>query len=249
MKSSALFFLVATMILLMGCRSERSISNSSYQKQTQARPWCPQPASDFAYRGELSEFDVLGIARGETASERDIQRALDAAKRVKLRDGSSILLIQSGATFPDAAMVQNLSQHFRVVPFSGVPAQPSENLDAESYAKSLRFAAARGGNDAIVCYWGMIEAETEGLATKTVSWVPIVNWLVPDERQHMRIRLKIAIIDVRSGNWSVLSSSTSNQDKLSFSTRRGETDQKLVEALKLKVYETGAQNLIAGYLE
>lgn len=40
---------------------------------------------------------------------------------------------------------------------------------------------------------------------KVVSWVPILGALVPDENQRMRIRLKVALIDVKSGKWEMFS--------------------------------------------
>src|SRR5438552_1965109 len=196
------YLLIAACGLFAGCDQTRSISHSGYREQT-TRYGYPSggDASDpgFEYRGELSEFDVLGITRGEVTSEEEIGRALDNAKRVKLRPGSSILLIQSGAMFPDGPMVTELGKHFTVVPFSGVPPMrktdnsvQTESFDPEGYSKSLRLTAARGGNEFIVCYWGILESGSEKLATKTVSWVPVVNWIVPDEKQRMRIRLKVA---------------------------------------------------------
>ncbi len=267
-------FLFLICVSLVGCaKSGRSISNSGYADHslgTYTGDSEKGPHSDlaFKYRGELSEFDVLGITRGENASETEIQRALDNAKRVKLHPGSSILLIQSGAGFPDAPMVAELEKHFRVATFSGVPpgntivatspgvppgsagASPAginESSDAPSYSRSLRLAAARGGNDIIVCYWGVLESEIDNLATKTVSWVPVVSWMVPDEKQHMRIRIKMALIDVRSGDWTVFSPKAFENDRISTSPRRGASDQKQVERLKQQAYVESAQELVRLY--
>src|ERR1051325_1699281 len=87
---------------IIGCSTVRSISHSEY-RSPQAGYAPRPPASDpgFEYRGELSEFDVLGIQRGVIASESDIQQAINNARPVTLRRNSSILLIQSGAMFPD----------------------------------------------------------------------------------------------------------------------------------------------------
>jgi len=243
-------------LLFAGCAERaRSISHSDYAPQGSYGRTSPSDRvsdPDFQYRGELSEFDVLGIGRDEIASEADIQRTLDNSKPVKLHRGSSILLIQSGALFPDGPMVAELSKHFTVVPFSGVPvlrrsgrrAFETESPDPESYSKNLRLTAARGGNDMILCYWGMLESESEHLPTKTVSWVPIVNWAVPDEKQHMRIQLKLALLDVRSGNWSVLSPKPFEDVRISTSPRRGAVDQRQVERLKQLAYEAGVAELI-----
>jgi hypothetical protein len=244
--------------LLVGCEQTRSISNSGYQPEGGPGSYGPREARSapaFVYRGELSEFDVLGIAQGEITSENEIRRALDNSKKVRLQENSSILLIQSGATIPDGPMITELGKYFSVVPFSGVPpgggglsaCSTIEGHDPESYAKSLRLAAARGGNDAIVCYWGMLESESDHLPTKTVSWVPVVNWVLPDENQHMRIRLKLAIIDVRTGNWSVFSPKPFQTARISTSPRRGAADQKQVERLKLEAYTASAQELVRRY--
>ena len=256
MKKCALLLFIPACCLLMGCtKTTRSISHSGYSQQGSYRGNGPgDAASDpaFEYRGELSEFDVLGIPRDEITSEADIQRAIENSKPVKLRTGSSILLIQSGALFPDGPMVTELSKHFNVVPFSGIPnvrktasgALQAESNDPEGYAKALRLTAARGGTDFIVCYWGMLESENDRLATKTVSWVPVVNWLVPDEKQHMRIQLKMALVDVRSGNWSVLSPKPFHDAHFSTSPRRGTVDQKQVESLKRLAYEASVMELV-----
>jgi hypothetical protein len=252
MKTASLTCLLLTGVLLTGCVQTRSISNAGYREPDSGFHFArPSRGGDFNYRGELSEFDVLGITRGASASETEIQSALDNAKSVELQRNSSILLIQSGAMFPDVAMVGELNKHFRVNPFSGVPSAPgAKNAngitpDPESLARSLRLAAARGGNDVIVCYWGILESGNEHLATKTVSWVPVVNWFVPDEKQLMRIRLKVAVIDVRSGNWRVISPESFDDSRITVSPRRGAVDQRQVESLKAKAYEAAA-NALAG---
>jgi hypothetical protein len=252
MKIFKLYSIVAVCGLLAGCSTTRSISNSGYRNDEPACYFPRANGSDpgFAYRGELSEFDVLGIERGVATSELDIQRALDSAKAVKLNTNSSVLLIQSGAMFPDAPMVKELSKYFRISPFSGVPPVTRrgetviESGDPQSFAQSLRLAAARGGNDTILCYWGVLESEKEDLATKTVSWLPTVGWVLPDEKQHMRIRLKLALIDVRSGNWSVLSPEAFDDSRMSTSLGRGAKDQKQVELLKAKAYEASVRDLV-----
>jgi len=242
-------------LLLLGCNHlTRSISDSGYAEKAAHRGRLPEPPLDpaYQYRGELSEFDVLGITPGATASENEIRRALDNSKKVKLHSDSSLLLIQSGATFPDGGMVTELSKHFQVVPFSGIPpAKPdptqTDGLRPESYSRLLRLAAAKGGNDTIICYWGILESETENLATKTVSWVPIVNWMVPDQKQHMRLRLKVALIDVRTGNWSVFSPKPFEDSSISRSPRREAVDQKQVEQLKSEGYTASAKDLVRLY--
>ena len=112
-----------------------------------------------------------------------------------------------------------------------------------------RTAAARGGCETILCYWGILESESARLATKTVSWVPVANYFIPDENQHMRIRLKLALVDVRSADWTVLSPAAVESSRLSTAPRRAVADQKLVERLKQQAYEAGAKQLLRSYSE
>ena len=221
-------------LLLAGCTT-RSISNSSYRKSGL------QAHRDF--KGELSEFDVLGIEPQAPITEERIAQALESAARVKLRKGSSLMLIQSGAAYPDDPMRHALEKEFHVVPFSGQPPR-KEN---ESYAKSLRLAAAQAGCEHVVCYWGVLESARKELSTKTISWVPIVGMVVPDEKQHMRIRLKVAIIDVRHGNWTLFSPDSFENRAISEKLGREASDQGQVEKLKRLAYEAAANDLMKIY--
>src|SRR5690348_12035549 len=97
MKRRSFGSLMLACVLVAGCtKTTRSISHSGYPQAAgysgdSVRAGVSDPAFD--YKGELSENDVLGIPRGEITSEADIQRAIEAAKKVNLRPGSSILLI------------------------------------------------------------------------------------------------------------------------------------------------------------
>jgi hypothetical protein len=235
MKLIALFATV--LVFLAGCET-RSISDSGYQGVRSM------------FRGELSEFDVLGIERAGGISEQEIAAALDNAKHVQIRKGSSILLIQSGADFPDEPMVDELGKYYTITPFSGQPDRIQKldsNSTEASYAKSLRLAAARGGNETILCYWGILESAREGLASKPVSWVPIVGWVVPDEKQHMRIRIKAAILNVRTGDWSIYRGEPIEQKALSGVYNRESSDQRQVLDLKRKAYAAAAGDLVKFY--
>ena len=254
MKTCNSVIVLATCALLAGCASSRSISNSDYREPGTASHTSPAGHSDpaFAYRGELSEFDILGVARDQTAFEEDIQQALDKARPIRLKPHSTILLIQSGAMFPDGPMVAELSKHFTVVPFSGrPPARDSigslESRDSTGFSRSLGLAAARAGAETIVCYWGILESAQEKMATKAVSWVPLVTWFVPDEREHVRIRLKLALVDVRTGDWSVLSPTPFDSHAMSVGPRRAVADQKLVERLKNQAYGASVEELMRTY--
>jgi hypothetical protein len=250
MRTKFSLVLLAVCLVLAGCTTTRSISNSGHRDSTDGYHHAVRGSADpgFAYQGELNEFDVLAMDRTKLVTDEDITRALDAARRITLKPGSSILLIQSGAVFPDGPMVAELSKHFKVTPFSGVPPKHRTMTDTEpsesvSYARSLRLAAARAGAESVVCCWGILESARRNMETKTVSWIPFAGWVVPDESQHMRIRLKLAVIDVRTGAWTVLTPEPSEDKAWSTSFTRGSSDQKQVEALKRKAYEAGVKEL------
>lgn len=238
---------LAAVALAFATGCTRSISNSGYAGRGY------EYYGQSPYRGELSDFDVLGVDRDQAVSETEIANALNESQRVQLRRGDPILLIQSGAMFPDAGMADELGKFARVVPFTGMPLdkpQPgtaSDTASRTSYAKSLRLAAARGGCPVIICYWGVLETARKELATKTVSWVPIVGWAIPDEKQHMRIRLKVAVIDVRTGRWSISTPEPFAVDAHSEMYRRESSDQAQVETLKQKAYEAAAKELLRTY--
>lgn len=229
----------------MGCARTRSISNSGYHAEH---------GGPFGHRGELNEFDVLGIRPQVLISEDDIQEALQRSRPIQLTPASTILVVQSGAMFPDAPMVESLSQYFRVIPFSGLPPESkreegaAQSSNSVHYFESLRLAAARSGSVTILVYWGVLESAREDLATKTVSWVPVVNWLVPDERQHMRLRLKLVLIDVRSGNWTEFSPDAIRDATYSTKPRREAVDQRQVDLLKDKAYRGSVRQLVRSFV-
>jgi hypothetical protein len=232
MKTPLLPALLAAAACLAGCGT-RSISNSGFPDRFQAR------GAEGAYAGELSEFDVLGVEASAGVSEGEITQALHAKNYVPLTRASQILVIQSGADFPDNALQEPLSACFQVAPFSG---KPAVNKDAtSSYSKSLRLAAARGGFDKILCYWGVLEAQSTNEVTKNVSWVPIVGYFIPDESESMRIRLKAVLIDTASGNWVMLQPDPVSDRELSSRVSRERRDQELVMKLK----EQGYRSLVA----
>ena len=156
---------------------------------------------------------------------------MQSASAPKLKRGDKIILIQSGAFVPDNSMLDEAAKYFSVAPFSGIP--PAEKT---GFAESLRLRAAQGGYEHIVCYWGTLESAEKDREGKIVSWVPIVGSFVPDERQELRIRLKAILLDVASGNWTMLLPESHSDSGLNSNYGRARADQKLVEALKQKGY-------------
>ncbi len=235
----AVVALSAVALAVAGC-GMRSISNSG--------PPDRYGRSDNPfYKGELSALYVLGVDPSKTVSEKDIVAALETTKKVALRKGDSVLLIQSGAAIPDSEMTQAMEKYFTVGIYSGVPDEQTDGAqqatDAENRSRVLRLAAAKGGYGTIVCCWGLLETSQKGLATKGVSWVPVVGWSLPDETQRMRVRLKAAVVDVRTGAWATFSPAAFDDTQTSAITNREGTDQTQVATLKAKAYTALAEEL------
>jgi hypothetical protein len=238
MKKLLLFSVAAGLLLLAGCET-RSISDSAYRSDSPAR----QSAEPARYIGELNELDVLGIERNPNISEEQITKALDSSARVKIRKGSKVLLVQSGALYPDEPMIAELNHAVTVTPFGGLPNQ----FEREAYHKALRYAAARGGCETVVCYWGILEWARQSLDSKVISWVPLAGSVLPDEHQHMRIRLKVALVDVRTGNWAMFAPEPFQDKALSARLGRERSDQAQVAKLKQRSYAAAAQDLLKMY--
>ena len=146
----------------ISCTMTRSISDSGYHG-TQG------------YRGELNELEVLGVNPTKEISDADIQSALASEAKVSLKRGDRIVLVQSGATFPDEPMLSKIQMHYPVVPLSGEPALDPRNRRSENPAprqpidRALRLAAAKAGAETMIVYWGILESGREEQGTKVVS--------------------------------------------------------------------------------
>lgn len=220
-----------TIVAFTGCQT-RSISNSGYGR-------------NYGFQGELNELAVLGIDSNKGITENDIQYALKQEGRIKLNRSDKIVLIQSGTQFPDDAFMKEVERYYDVIPLSGIPYRPTSGVRYGSVNKekvppldkSIRLAAAKAGAKTVVVYWGILESSRKGYATKTVSWMPIVGSVIPDENQQMRIRLKAAVIDVGSGYWEMLFPEVYEDDQTSTKLNRKQSDQQQVQLLKQKGYK------------
>jgi hypothetical protein len=236
---------LALILLIAGCET-RSISNAGYPGDR------PNPF----YRGELSEFDLLGIDAGTAPTEADIGKQFVPHTRLVLRRGAPIVVIQSGAIMPDDAMLRELDRYFATTPFSGVPPRAEAAYrpgiaaePAASYARVLRLAAAKGGYETILCYWGILESAKANQGTKLVSWVPVVGAAVPDEVQQMRIRLRVALVDVKTGAWTMFAPEPSEDAALSAAFNRRQSDQEQVVLLKERAYKGAVGAVVARFAE
>lgn len=231
-----------SLALFLAACGVRSISDSGYYADSDRRGG---RASNPYYRGELNEFDLLGIDPKVAVSDEQIQKSFAAKTRIAIPKGSSMMVIQSGAMIPDDVMSTALEKYFNVAVFTGVPAE--NGAQGPSYATALRLAAAKGGYEKLLVYWGILETGRQNLATKAVSWVPIVGWAVPDQSQRMRIRMKIAVIDVRSGQWEMFAPEPFEDSDTSALYTRVSSDQAQVATLKDKAYKATVEDLVRRY--
>ncbi len=228
--------ILAVAVISIGCQT-RSISNSDYD-------------GTWGYRGELNELEVLGVDANKQISEEDIRGALNTQTKVSLKRGDRIVLVQSGAQFPDGPVLEELKPYYSVIPLSGVPVRNEryrrhEDTEAKQpIDKSLRLAAAKSGARTLIVYWGILESGREDHDTKTISWVPVIGRIIPDEKQKMRIRLKAAVIDVSSGAWEFVIPEVYNDARTSARVNREESDQDQVTLLKAKAYKALVSDLL-----
>ena len=167
-------------LLASGCSAKRSISDSGYRGDVY------HYGNNTQYQGELNELSVLGMNGNEEISEEAIKSAFSDSKPISLKRGDSVMLIQSGARFPDEAMTDSMGKYFQIIPMSGIPDNSDNRATKKdekspSLNKTLRLVAARAGVKTIIVYWGILESARENIATKTISWVPVVGAIVPDE--------------------------------------------------------------------
>lgn len=249
---------VVMMAALAGCA--RSISDSGYRDC--GGHACAGPSA--GYMGDLSAYEVLGLDINKGATDAEIQAALSAKQPISLKKGSPVMVIQSGAAFPDDEMMKALDPYYTVGIFSGIPVRPeqparpmgamvpaSQPVATDSppvpYESLFRLAAAKGGFGTVMIYWGVLETGYENLVTKTVSWVPIIGNLVPDQTQKMRIRLTVALIDVRTGQWETFLPQPFEDTSLSAGINRASSDQNQVALLKSEAYQEAVKELVLRY--
>lgn len=239
-KARPLAVLLTLSALLLGACQSRSISNVSGGYGGYG--------GDYNYHGELNELAVLGVRADAEADEASITGALARRANAEpgLKRGDVVALIQSGARFPDDEMLRPLQALCSVVPLSGAPPHAEarrkgngrvEDEESDNVNKTLRLAAAKGGANKMLVYWGVLESASDPVeATKALSWVPIAGRFVPDETQHLQMRLKAVVIDVATGHWTLLRTEPLRSSRSSSRLSREFSDLKQVLALKEETY-------------
>lgn len=227
--------LLLTLTMLAGC-STTSISNSGYKKKPSAK-W--NHSQTIEVDNELNELAVLGITPDFKRLKPDLAELLKTSLPIRVPSGSRILAIQSGTDYPDSKMLSSMSEYWDVSTLSG----NRRNYSQDNLNELLRYTAARGGNEFLIVYWGVIETAQKNLQTKSVSWLPLVGWSLPDKKTQMRVLIKFAVIDVRSGQWKTLQSTPAHSDFLSTIMNRNGKNRLAEIKIKEEVYSMAAKEL------
>lgn len=219
-------------LFLAGCETTSISDPGGYS----ASPGIPSRSR--LYRGEIAEYELLGISGTNRITDDDILKALASAQPVRLRRGASLLLVQSGAIQPDEPLRSGLAESFKVVPFDGRPG------DGGTDGRAVRLAAAHAGCDHIVACWGVLESASQQYGTELVSWVPLVGWAIPEQTRRTRMRLKVALIDTRTGSWSVFTTQPREEDATTGYLNRDSGRVAQVEKLKRACYAEAVKTLL-----
>lgn len=220
MRRAYLFPVLALGLALSGCGG-RSISDSGFHRS-------------YHYQGEIHDLHLLAEP-GARIEDRNVPDFLAAP-------GDRILLLQSGADAPDSIFYNALAEDFEAIPISGIPLGATSPRDDRAlglnYNSLLRNAASAANARYVVIYWGSLDASKTTHAQATVSWIPLIGSLIPDQTQELRIRLKAIIMEPTSGCWRMIIPDPASDRRLSSPLRRGESDQEQVRILKEKASQS-----------
>ena len=236
-----LWLLLAALGIAAGCGTNKSYKSADFGgDKIYTKPGSSSP--------QLRENEVLGLNDGQEISDEEIRRVLDESRTVRVPRGSRILLAQSGVPAPDRAMVEELSRDFVVVPHTGVPSEVTAAAGGAPAGKALRLAAAHSNAETILVYWGNLEMKRNDLPTSIVSWVPVIDFAVPDEHQKVRMSLKVALVDVRTGNWATFRTEAIEEDSLTTRYAREREHKWPLERTKQRLYQIAVKKLAEGYM-
>jgi hypothetical protein len=228
-------------VVLLGCATGQNYKSAEFSgDKIYKRVGATSP--------QLRENEVLGVKSGDGVSDEEIRKILDEGGSLRLKPGSKVLVVQSGVTHPDNAMVQELSRHFAVLPHTGMPSDLKQGDGQTAVSKNLRLAAAHSSAETILVYWGHLEMKRDDLPTSLVSWVPVIDFTVPDEYQKVRMFLKMALVDVRTGHWATFRTEAIEDEALTTRYARERDKTWSLDRTKQKLYHTAVKKLTDGYL-
>jgi hypothetical protein len=103
-----LIALFGAALLLTGCETNVNYRAADFSGDKVYKKGAASP--------QLKENEVLGLRNTRRVDDNDISRILDEASALKIKEGSRVLLVQSGAAHPDKGMIDELSKKFVVIP-------------------------------------------------------------------------------------------------------------------------------------
>ena len=96
--------------------------------------------------------------------------------------------------------------------------------------------------------WRTIETATRHTEGAVVSWVPIVGWGLADTVVRQRLRLKLALVDVRTGQWDLILPPDVWDETTSSPLSRESKDQALVARVKQRGYAAAVAHLVEEHM-
>lgn len=196
--------------------------------------------------GHFSEGEALGAVEEQPITESSIGAALDAKASLRLPRNSPVLVIQSGSSAPSKAFLDPLAGRMRAAGHTGV----KQDLGSDQPVSMLiRMAAARKQATHVVILWERLESSETGLLTELVSWVPVVDILVPDKYERLRLRLNVGILDVRSGLSTTFE--VGPEELKGLTTRFARTTESIpgFAEMRARLHARAAEQLAASHLD
>jgi hypothetical protein len=232
-------------VFLINCSSSETVKNPAYSAAKVAKV-------------QLTDKDIFDEELDKEITDYDIQEAAYLAKKgfsVPLK--SSIILVQSGESVPDASMQSEMSKYYQVSVYNGFPRTKTlsshrKNKDTDrvvhnNYMKQLRLIAAKGGQRTIVVYWGQLENGVFDEKTNIINWRLYQGGKLTSNTKSLRYLLKFTLVDVVTGNWSTYSPINVEVDYVFPNSRNSVTDVAQIEQLIHKAYASGALRLAEKY--
>ncbi|AKJ41614.1 hypothetical protein [Pragia fontium] len=212
-------------------------------------------AANLTGKSQLTEQEVLDIDPLTEITEHDIQQALKEANKDSflIPKNSPIVLVQSGANIPDAAMQQEMMKYYNISVYSGLsptkPKTPIARKNAEqallpqpNYIKSLRLAAAKARQNKIVVYWGSFEQGLPDKDNTKIVWLPYHNGDILRETKYLRYSIRFATVDVKSGMWVMYTPPNTESEFINVAFQSSQNKLNQVTEVKESAYVEAAKN-------
>lgn len=244
-KFAKLLVISCLSLLLINCSADRTSKNPTYIiSKTESKQLTDKDIFDDEFDKEITDYDIEYAAK-------------QAKNGFFVPLNSSIILVQSGATVPDAFMQAEFSKYYHVSVYNGVPQTkhlPSNRKNKDfsnnfnnSYMKKLRFIAAKGGQDTIIVYWGTIEKGVLDKKTNVINWTPYDGNKLSNETKLLRYLLKFTLVDVVTGNWSTYFPANIEVDYIIPKKSSDESTESQIDQLIRKTYSNSALLLMERY--